>query len=139
MAVRFRGTLGALVAGSMMFSSTAALASVAPASTYQPDPWAVLSVMSGGASAVAVCGAAVAGSAATAAQAPGGGCVLPQVDAAPPVAQNPPPQPIPVPPVEPASSGLGLGISPLLLGLVAVAAGVGLYFLLHKKHANSPA
>ena len=136
MAVRCRGALGALIAGSMLFSSTGAIASVAPASTYQPDPWAVLSVMNGGASAVAVCGAAAA---AAVAQAPGGGCVLPQVDAAPPVAQNPPPQPIPVPPVEPASSGLGLGISPLLLALVAIAAGVGLYFVLHKHHANSPA
>lgn len=138
MAVSSRGALGALVAGAMLFSSTAAMASAAPASTYQPDPWAVLSVMSGGASAVAVCGAA-AGAAAAVAQAPAGGCVLPQVDAAPPVAQNPPPQPIPVPPVEPASSGLGLGISPLLIGLVAIAAGVGLYFALRKKHANSPA
>lgn len=139
MAVRCRLALGALVAGSMMFSSTAALASVAPGSTYQADPWAVLSVMNGGASAVAACGATVAGAAAVAAQAPGGGCVLPQVDAAPPVAQNPPPQPIPVPPVEPASSGLGLGFSPLLLALAAIAAGVGLYFVLHKKHSNSPA
>lgn len=136
MTVRCRGALGALIAGSMLFSSTGAIASVAPASTYQLDPWAVLSVMNGGASAVAACGAAAA---AVAAQAPGGGCVLPQVDAAPPVAQNPPPQPIPVPPVEPASSGFGLGISPLLLALVAIAAGVGLYFVLHKKHANSPA
>lgn len=127
MAVRCRGALGALIAGSMLFGSTGAIASVAPASTYQPDPWAVLSVMNGGASAVAVCGAAA------------GGCVLPQADTAPPAAQNPPPEPIPVPPVEPASSGLGLGISPLLLALAAVAAGVGLYFVLHKHHANSPA
>jgi hypothetical protein len=120
----------------MLFTSTAALASVAPAPSYQPDPWAVLSVMNGGASAVAVCGAAAA---AAVAQAPGGGCVLPQVDAAPPVAQNPPPQPIPVPPVEPASSGLGLGISPLLIALAVIAVGVGAYFILHKKHsANSP-
>jgi hypothetical protein len=136
MAVRYRKMLGTLIAGSMLFGSTGAIASVAPVSTYQPDPWAVLSVMNGGASAVAVCGTAAA---AVAAQAPGGGCVLPQVDAAPPVAQNPPPQPIPVPPVEPASSGLGLGISPLLIALVAIAAGVGLYFVLHKHHANSPA
>jgi hypothetical protein len=129
--------MGALISGALLFSSTGAIASTTPSSTYQPDPWAVLSVMNGGASAVAVCG--VAAAAATAAQAPAGGCVLPQVDAAPPVAQNPPPQPIPVPPVEPASSGLGLGISPLLLALAAIAAGVGLYFVLHHRHANSPA
>lgn len=139
MALRSRGVVGALVAGSLLFGSTGAIASVAPPAAYQPDPWAVLSVMSGGAAAVAACGAAVSGAAAVAAQAPGGGCVFPQVDAAPPVAQNPPPQPIPVPPVEPASSGFGLGVSPLLLALVAVAAGVGLYFALRKHHANSPA
>jgi hypothetical protein len=130
--MRYRKIIGGLVAGSMIFSSTAALASTSPAPT-QADPWAVLSVMSGGASAAAVCGAAAA--AATAAQ-PAGGCVLPQVDVAP-VAQSGPPAPIPVPPVEPASAGLG--ISPLLLGLAAIAAGVGLYLILHKNHGNSPA
>jgi hypothetical protein len=61
--------------------------------------------------------------------------VLPQVDAAPPVAAGPP-QPIPVPPVEPA--GVGLGLSPLLLGLLALAAGVGLYFALKGNDSNSP-
>jgi hypothetical protein len=131
---RYRVT-GLIIAGSLLFSSTAAVASATPAPTYQPDPWAVLSVMSGGASAVAVCGAAAA---AVAAQAPAGGCVLPQVDVAPAAAQTPPPQPIPVPPVE-AYGGGGLGISPLLLGLVAVAAGVGLFFALrHHGNGNSP-
>ena len=126
-----RAVIGALIAGSMLFSSTGAIAAAARPST-QADPWAVLSVMSGGASAAAVCGAA----AATAAQ-PAGGCVLPQVDvAAGPAA---PPEPIPVPPVEPASAGLG--ISPLFLALAAIAAGVGLYLILHHHHhhPNSPA
>jgi len=132
--VRNRGMIGVLVAGSMLFSSTGAIAATAPASVPQADPWAVLSVMSGGASAVAVCGAAAA--AAAAAQA-AGGCVLPQVDAAPPVAQAPPPQPIPVPPVEGPSGGIG--ISPLLIALVVVAAGIGLYFVLRNHHHNSPA
>jgi hypothetical protein len=132
---RYRAGIGALIAGSLVFSSTAALAAAAPPAA-QPDPWAVLSAMSGGASAAAVCGAAAA--AAAAAVQPAGGCVLPQVDVAPVPAQTAPPAPIPVPPVEPASSGFG--ISPLLLGLAAVAAGVALYLLLHKKHhANSPA
>lgn len=131
---RSRGTLGVLIAGSMLFSSTGAIAAAAPAPSYQPDPWAVLSVMSGGASALAVCGAA----AAAAFQAPAGnGCVLPQVDRAPPVTENAPPPPIPVPPVEPASAGLG--ISPLLLALAAIAAGVGLYLVLHHHgNGNSP-
>jgi hypothetical protein len=117
----------------MVFSSTAAIAATQPAQP-QVDPWAVLSVMSGGASAAAVCGAAAA---AAAAQAPAPGCVLPAVDQAP--AAAPPPQPVPVPPVEPA--GTGLGISPLLLGLLALAAGVALYFALrhHNHHGNSPA
>jgi hypothetical protein len=130
---RARGAIGILIAGSMFFSSTGAVAATS-SPAYQPDPWAVLSVMSGGASAVAVCGAAAA---AAVAQAPAGGCVLPQVDSAPPVAQNPPPQPIPVPPVEPA--GAGLGISPLYLALAAIAAGVGLYLVLHhNNNGNSP-
>ena len=128
------GAIGVLVAGSMMFSSTAAVAATAPSST-QYDPWAVLSVMSGGASAAAVCGVAAA-AAATAAQ-PAGGCVLPQVDVVPPPAQTAPPQPIPVPPVEGPAGGLG--ISPLLLGLAAIAAALGLYLLLHNNHGNSPA
>ena len=132
---RYSAAIGALIAGSLVFSSTGAIAAATPVS--QPDPWAVLSVMSGGASAAALCGAAAA--AATAAVQPAAGCVLPQVDVAPVPAQTAPPAPIPVPPVEPASSGFG--ISPLLLGLAAIAAGVALYFLvLHKKHhANSPA
>jgi hypothetical protein len=131
---RHRGVIGVLIAGSMLFSSTGAVAATSAAPAYQPDPWAVLSVMSGGASAVAVCGAAAA---AAAAQAPGAGCVLPQVDAAPIAAQSAPPQPIPVPPVEAAAGGFG--ISPLILGLVALAGGVGLYFALrHHGHGNSP-
>lgn len=128
--------IGAFIAGSLIFSSTGAVAAAAPAAT-QPDAWAVLSMMSGGAAAASVCGTAAA--AAAAAVQPAAGCVLPQVDVAPVPAQAAPPAPIPVPPVEPASSGFG--ISPLLLGLIAVAAGVALYFLVIRKHhhANSPA
>lgn len=132
--LRNRTMIGALVAGAMIFSSTAAIAQAAPPMT-QPDPWAALTAMNGGASAAAVCGAAAA--AAAAAVQPATGCVLPQMDVVP-VAQTPPPQPIPVPPVEAAAGG-GLGISPLLLALAAIAAGVALYLVLHKKHANSPA
>jgi hypothetical protein len=127
-------TIAAIVAASLVFSSTGAFAAApAPAPTYQADPWAVLSVMNGGASAVAVCGAAAA-AAATVAQ-PAAGCVLPQLDVAPPVATNPPPQPIPVPPVEGPAAGLGL--NPLLIGLGVLAAGVGLYLVLHHNHGNS--
>ena len=127
----YKRVVGVFVAGSMLFGSTAAVASTQPVSATQVDPWAVLSVMSGGASAAAVCGAAAV---AVAAPTPPAGCVLPAVDTPPPVAANPPPQPIPVPPVE--AAGGGLGISPLLLGLLAVAAGVGLYFALRNHHHN---
>jgi hypothetical protein len=129
----FKGFVGLSVASSLLFTSTAAMASAPVSAPSQVSPWAVLTVMSGGAPAAAMCGAAaVAG----AMQAPGG-CVLPALDTPPPVATTAPPAPIPVPPVEPASAGLG--ISPLLLALAAIAAGVGLYFLLHKHHSNSPA
>jgi hypothetical protein len=82
--------------------------------------------MSADATAASVfCGAA----ASAAAQSAPNGCVLPQVDAAPVAAQNPPPQPIPVPPAE--AAGAGFGLSPLLLALGVLAAGVGLYLALH--------
>lgn len=128
----YKGLIGVAVAGSMLFSSTAAAAAAAPASASQINPWAALTVMSGGAPAAAICGAAVV---AATAQAPTG-CVLPAVDAA---AATPPPTPIPVPPVEPA--GAGLGIDPLLLALGVLAGGLALYFVLRHHHGNgnSPA
>lgn len=130
----FKSYVGVFVAGSLMFSSTAASAAVAKASVPQYDPWAVLSVMTAGAPAAVACGAA---GAAAAAQAPGG-CVLPQVDAQPPVAETAPPQPIPVAPVE--APAVGLGFNPLLLGLIALAAGIGLYFAVKGNgKGNSPA
>jgi hypothetical protein len=128
-----KGIVGLSVASSLVFTSTAAMASAPVSAPVQVSPWAVLTVMSGGAPAAAMCGAAAVAAAAQTA----GGCVLPALDTPPPVANTAPPAPIPVPPVEPASAGLG--ISPLLLALAAIAAGVGLYFVLHKHHANSPA
>jgi hypothetical protein len=133
---RTRRLIGVFVAGSMLLSSTAVVASTGPVAP-QADPWAVLSVMSGGASAAAVCGAAATAAAGAVAQAPASGCVLPAVDTPPPVAQAGPPPPIPVPPVEPAGSGLG--ISPLLLGLAVLAGALGLYLALHHSSGNSPA
>jgi hypothetical protein len=125
-----KGVFGACIAGSLMFSSTAALAS---APVQQIDPWAVLTAMSGGAPAAAMCGSAAA-AAAAATQAPVG-CVLPVVDVPPPPVASAAP---PAPPL--LAESAGAGISPLLLGLLAVAAGVGLYFAVHSgSHANSPA
>jgi hypothetical protein len=125
---RMKNVLGAVVAGSLMLSSTAAIASVpAPA---QVDPWAVLTAMSGGAPAAAICGSAAA--AAANAQA-SGGCVLPVVDAPPPplVVQTVPP------PVVATSGG---EISPLFFALAAIAVGAGIYLLVSGNgHANSPA
>ena len=131
---RFRGVVGILVAGSMIFSSSAAVAaSGLPAP--QVSAWAALTALTGGAPAAALCGSVAV---TAAAQAPGSGCVLPVVDAPPPIAQSAPPTPIPVPPVE--GPAAGFGVSPLLLALAAVAAGAGLYFLLLKKNnSNSPA
>jgi hypothetical protein len=126
---RVKGVIGALVAGSMMLGSTAALATPAPAP--QVDPWAVLTAMSAGAPAAAMCGSAAA---ATAAQ-PAGGCVLPVVDPAVPVAQAAPP----IVPVV-ATEGGGFGTAPLLLGLLAIVGGIGVYLAVRNNgHPNSPA
>ena len=79
-----KGIVAALVAGSLLFGSTAAAASTV-ATVQQPSPWAILTAMSGGAPAAAMCG-----SAATSAAAQGpGGCVLPVVDASPVPARRP--------------------------------------------------
>lgn len=128
---RVKGVTGALVAGSLLLSSSAALATPAP--TAQVDPWAVLTAMSAGAPAAAMCGSAAAATAATAAQ-PGGGCVLPVVDLpAPPVQAAPPIVPL-------VAEGGGFGTAPLLLGLLAVVGGIGLYLAVRNNgHPNSPA
>jgi hypothetical protein len=130
---RFRGVVGFLVAGSMFITSTGAVAATSVPAAPQVSPWATLVGLTGGAPAVALCGSAAV---AAAAQAPAPGCVLPVVDVTPPAAQAAPPPPIPVPPVEAPSAGFG--ISPLLLALAAVAAGVAIYFLVRHHHARSP-
>lgn len=118
--------LGALIAGSLMFSSTAVVAATpAPIATQQVNPWAALAVLSAGAPATTICGTA----AATAAQA-GGGCVLPIMDAVPP----PPPAAAPVPV---AAAGPGVGLNPLALGLLALVAGFGFYFAVRGGGSNN--
>jgi hypothetical protein len=134
---------GGLVALALCTSSTGAFASTAHmASQSSISPLVALSALGSEASQTALCGAAAAAAAGAAAvaQAATPGCVLPVTDSvsAPlPVAEALPPPPVAPPPVPPVSEGFG--ISPILLALVAVAAGVGLYFLLKKKHHNSPA
>jgi hypothetical protein len=133
---RFKGFVGVVIAGAMFVSSTGAVAATSTAAPQQVSPWATLTALTGGAPAAALCGAAAV---AAAAQAPATGCVLPVVDAPPPVAASAPPPPIPVPPVEPV--GTGFGFNPLYLALAAVAAGALIYFLVKGKNnsANSPA
>lgn len=126
--------VGVLVAGSLMVSSTAAVAATTASAVPQVSPWATLTALSGGAPATALCGAAAVAAAAQTAP----GCVLPVQDvAAAPVATPPPP--VPVPPVEPV--GGGLGVNPLLLGLGALALGALIYFLVRNNNNNeaSPA
>jgi hypothetical protein len=120
-----RTLVGVLVAGSLMVSSTGAVAASTASAVPQVSPWATLTALSGGAPAAALCGAAAVAAAAQTAP----GCVLPVVDAAPVAAG--PPTPVPVPPVEPV--GGGLGISPLLLGLGAIALGALIYFLVRNN------
>ncbi len=124
--------VGVLVAGSLMVSSTAAVAATTASTVPQVSPWATLTALSGGAPATALCGAAAVAAAARTAP----GCVLPVQDVA--VAPVPPPAPVPVPPVEPV--GGGLGVNPLLLGLGALALGALIYFLVRNNNNEaSPA
>ncbi|SRR6185503_5879673 len=136
--LRLRPIVAAMVASSLIVSSTGAVAATmtpTSAAPQQINPWATLSALSAGAPAAALCGGtaatAAASAAATAAQGPAPGCVLPVVD------QPPPPAPTPVPAVEPA--GGGFGISPLVLALGALAAAALIYFLVKDNNKdNSP-
>ena len=122
---RFKGITGFIIAGTMLVSSTAAAAA---SSVPDVSPWATLTVLTGGAPAAAVCGAA----AGVAGAQPTGGCVLPAVDAAPAPVVNAPAPPPPRPP-----QAAGYGITPLLLGLVAIAAAIGFYLAVHGHgHGN---
>ena len=113
------GAVGAAI--SIMASGPAAAASA----TVQPvasvlSPWVALSALGGTASSTALCASAVAGSsAATQGQAPG--CVLPLVDALPPVVES-----VPMAAPVAVASGGGLGFLPLLLGLAAAAGAIAL-------------
>ncbi len=123
--------VGLMLAGSLIGSSTVAVAATVQP-VQQPNSWAVLAVMSGGAPAATICGAAATAAAAGAVSPTG--CVLPVADAPPvPVAEAPPP-PLP------AAAVAGAGISPLILALIGLAAGVGVLLAInHNGTANSPA
>ena len=111
---------GALVAGTLMFTSTVVVgARPAPPVVQQVNPWAALAALSAGAPAATICGSAAAAAAAQTVS----GCVLPVVDTVPP---PPAPAPTPVPPI--AAAGPGFGLNPLALGLLALVAGIGIFF-----------
>lgn len=130
--MRLKGFVGFMAAGAMLVSPTLASAEAMPASQ-SISPWATLTALSGGAPTAALCGAAAA--AATAAQ-PAGGCVLPVMDAPPPPVATAAPPLTAVPIAE-----AGYGISPLLLGLVAIAGAAAIFFAVKNNghhQANSP-
>jgi hypothetical protein len=108
---------GSVAAFALCMSST--MASAAPLSGIQSiSPLVAISVFGTQASAQEVCNSATAAAAAGAAAVAQGqaGCVLPATDpAAPPVVSEP------LPPPPPPSSG-GWGMTPILLGLVGIAA-----------------
>lgn len=115
---------GLAAATSMLLGSTA---SAAELPSQAVNPWGVLSAMSGGAPTAAVCGSAAAATAV-----PVNGCVLPAADvpAIPPQANAPMA-------VAPAGMVGGYGVTPMILGLLALAAGVGFLFLVKgHDHGN---
>jgi hypothetical protein len=127
--LRLNPFVAAMVAGSLIVSSTGAVAATPSSAAPQAvNPWAALTALSAGAPAAALCGAAAT---AVAVQGAAPGCVLPVVDQPPP-----PPAPAPVPAVEPM--GGGFGMSPWILALGAIAAAALIYFLVRKHHNNSP-
>lgn len=114
MAKRIGSLAGVAAAFALCFSSTvAAAATTAPVQSV--NPLVAVSIFGSPASAQAVCGsvaAPAAGAAAATAAQGQPGCVLPAVDAPPPVADVAPPPPAP----------RGFGIMPILLGLLGIAA-----------------
>lgn len=104
----------------LALSASPSLASASAIATPQAiNPMVALSIFGSQASAAALCGSsatAAAASAAATAQGPAGGCVLPVVDA-------PPPLPVvePAPFVPPPVASSGFGLTPILLGLAGIA------------------
>lgn len=125
----YKSITAVIVAGSMFGASAASAAPIASYSSLNPA--VALSLFGSSESLAAVCGmsaslaASTAAAAATAQASPAQGCVLPVLDAVP-VAVAPP---VPVaPPV--AFVPAGYSISPLLLGLGAIALGSLAYYIL---------
>ena len=123
-----RHATATILSAALLLSSTAAAAAPTLQSASAINPWATMAAFGTQASRATLCGstAAVAGAAAatSAAQAAPArpGCVLPVVDAPPPMVA-----PDVVPPPPPVETGFG--VSPLLLGLGALAI-AGLIYLI---------
>lgn len=126
--LRFVG--GATAAAMIMSSSVAVAATTNRAAPSQLNSWQALAVLSGGASTIAYCGAAVAAQ-------PAANCVLPQVDAPPVATTEAPIIDQPMPPALPGA-GAPFGVSPLILVLGAVAVAALAYLLLKKDGNNEP-
>lgn len=130
--IRTVTTFGVAVA--LCASPALASASATSAQARTISPMVALSIFGSQASATALCGssATTAASAATTAQAPAGGCVLPVVDA-------PPPVPIAeAPPLPPVAASSGFGISPILLGLAGIAILAALIIAGNDDNDNNP-
>lgn len=121
----------------LALSTSPALGAMSAASAPQAiNPMIALSIFGSQASVAALCGSSAttaAASAAATAQAPAGGCVLPVVDAPPPL---PVVEPAPYMPAPVASSGWGL--TPILLGLVGIAILAALIISQDKDNDNEP-
>jgi len=104
---RIKAFVVSFAAGYLLVGSEASAAASA-SQPQQVNPWAALAALSGGPPAAAVCGN-------TAKKLPGGGCELPMMPAATPAAA-------------------GYGVTPLLLGLAAIASAAGFWFAVEGKN-----
>lgn len=112
----------AAIAAASMMASTPAVAA-ARADNLQASvisPWVALSALGSTVSSATLCSTAAV--AASSAQNAAPGCVLPQVDAPPPVVDTSPP----VAGGAPVASGGGISLVPILVGLAALIAGLAL-------------
>ena len=104
---RVKSLLAVLAAGSLLFGSEASAAASA-SQPQQVNPWAALAALSGGPPAAAVCGS-------SARKVQASGCELPMTPASTPPAA-------------------GYGVTPLLLGLAAIASAAGFWFAVEGKN-----
>lgn len=110
-----RCIVGIVAAGSLLVSSSAC--ATGAFQSQQVSPWAALAALSGGAPAAAMCGS----SQKNLAQPTGSGCLLPTIPASPASTSS-------------MTQSAGYGVTPLLLGLAAIASAVGFWFAVDDNH-----